>query len=171
VELNLDVECKDDEETTVVTSHDLISVHSQIQPISAGDNDPGILIAKLRKGQRLKVRCIAKKGTAKEHAKWSPCSGIAFEYDPHNRLRHTTYWVEDDIKKEWPISSNGDLETPVEEDEPFDYNAKPNKFYITVESTGALEPKDIVVAGLKGLQTKLATILSAVNQLGDSRAY
>ena len=45
-------------------------------------------------------------GMAKEHAKCSPCSAVSFEYDPHNRLRHTTYWYETDIKQEWPLSTS-----------------------------------------------------------------
>ena len=127
-----------------------------------------VLICKIRKGQELRVRCIAKKviiftppacsggndivrsmwlmqGIAKEHAKWSPCSAVSFEYDPHNRLRHTTYWYETDIKQEWPLSTNAAEEEAPRDDEPFDYNAKPQKFYFEVETDGSLGPQEVVM--------------------------
>lgn len=92
-----------------------------------------ILIVKMRPGQELKLKCIAKKGVAKEHAKWSPVYGVSFEYDPYNRLRHSHYWIEEDEKLEWGVSANAAEETPVDPNEPFDYNAKPDKYYIEVE--------------------------------------
>ncbi|KIK01401.1 hypothetical protein K443DRAFT_132298 [Laccaria amethystina LaAM-08-1] len=113
-----------------------------------GKNEPGvapILICKIRKGQELKVKCVAKKGIAKEHAKWSPCSAVSFEYDPYNKLRHTKYWFETDERGEWPTSDNGKEEEPPRDDEPFDFNAKPNKFYFEVETDGSLGPQEVVM--------------------------
>ncbi|KAJ3093959.1 45 kDa subunit of RNA polymerase II [Phlyctochytrium planicorne] len=157
VELTLNVRCNDDR-NRIVTSRDLVSSHELIRPIFQDDDDPGVTIVKLRKGQELRVRCIAKKGTAKEHAKWNPCSAVSFEYDPHNRLRHTTYWVEQDVKQEWPIGPNGAKEPEPRSDEPYDYLAKPNRFYFTVEGTGVMEPKEIVNSALKILAAKLSLI-------------
>ncbi|KAI8096567.1 RNA polymerase Rpb3/Rpb11 dimerization domain-containing protein [Halteromyces radiatus] len=99
VELTLHAKCTEDR-TKEVTSRDLITSNPAFVPVAQDKNDTGILLVKLRKGHELKLKCIAKKGVAKEHAKWSPVSGVAFEYDPHNKLRHTTYWFEES-EAEW----------------------------------------------------------------------
>lgn len=72
-------------------------------PVITDPEGHGPIIAKLRKNQELKLKCIAKKGIAKEHAKWMAVSAVGFEYDPHNRLRHIDYWYEEDPKKEWYV--------------------------------------------------------------------
>lgn len=86
---------------------------------------------------------------------------MGFEYDPHNKLRHTTYWFESSARSEWPISANGREEDPGD-DQPFDYMAKPEKFYMDVETVGSVAPKEVVMKGLEILKRKLGALLIAI---------
>ncbi|KAJ5303305.1 RNA polymerase II subunit 3 [Penicillium atrosanguineum] len=132
-------------------------------PVITDKEGKGALICKLRKGQEIKLTCLAKRGTAKEHAKWAPTSAVGFEYDPHNNLRHVDYWYEQDAKSEWPISANSQWEPAANPDMPFDYDAEPNIFYIDVESIGNLEPDVIIQQGINILMKKLATTISELS--------
>ncbi|KAL9936196.1 hypothetical protein V8E36_005038 [Tilletia maclaganii] len=131
------------------------------------DSSMGIVVAKLRKGQELNLRCVARRGFGKEHAKWSPVAAVGFEYDPHNKLRHTSYWYELDAKAEWPESENAQYEDPPEEDGRFDYNAKADKFYFDVETTGAMDPAEIVSTALEILQHKTAEVIQELGVQDD----
>lgn len=169
VELSLNVRCDSDRYLDVTSRH-LQSSNETIKPYLESDDDPGVIIVKLKKGQELKLTCVAKKGTAKEHAKWSPVAAVAFEYDPHNKLRHTNYWMENlgtNLKEEWPVGPNGELEEEPAPNAPFDYLAKPDKFYFNVEGTGVMDPKEIVVMALKSLQAKVALVKMMLGQLRD----
>lgn len=139
-------------------------------PVIRDPNGNGPLIAKLRQGQSIELRCIAKKGIAKEHAKWSPCSAVGFEYDPLNKLRHLDYWYEADPVEEWkPPMNMKNAEWESEEtaaDARFDPDAVPSAFFFDVESVGLLEPDEIVHEGIHVLQTKLAEIIKGL-QGGD----
>lgn len=186
VELTIDAMCTSDRGSMIVTSNDLVRSNTIVNPYSdvdmfgpvmprhpnfgkpVGQGDPnssGVVIVQMRKGQHFKARCIARKGFAKEHAKWSPVSAIGFEYDPHNVLRHTTLWYELDAKKEWPESRNAREEEPPAEGAPFDPNRRASRFYFDVESVGSLHPAEIVETALSLLEYKTAQIVQELGML------
>lgn len=133
-------------------------------PVIRDIHGRGPIICKLRRQQELRVTCIAKKGIAKEHAKWSPCAAIGFEYDPWNKLKHTDYWYEVDADAEWPKSANCEWEEAPDADAAFDYRAKPSNFYFDIETVGNLPPNDVFIKSLETLQLKLAGISVELNK-------
>ncbi|TQS33113.1 hypothetical protein Golomagni_06554 [Golovinomyces magnicellulatus] len=172
VTLTLHAKCTSDE-IMKVYARDLVvdgrHASSIGTPVIADPEGMGCLIAKLRKDQELRLSCIAKKGIAKEHAKWMPTSAVGFEYDPHNKLHHLDMWFENntDPEKEWPKSKYAEWEEPAQEGEPFNYDAKPDRFYFEVEAAGSMEPDQIVQSGIRVLQQKIGALLKGL----DPRKY
>eukprot|EP00053_Salpingoeca_punica_P006960 m.64616 g.64616 ORF g.64616 m.64616 type:complete len:272 (+) comp13933_c2_seq2:196-1011(+) len=165
VELTLDV-TMEDEGTRDVTTRDLIS---QLDDEAGGvvvvptttrqkrneySHESDILLVKLRKGQALKLKARAKKSIGKEHAKWIPVCPVAFEYDPDNALRHTTF----ERPEDFPHSIHSKLKAD-EHQAPFDALGKPNEFFYNVEATGVLPPEEIVLSALEVMLQKLQALL------------
>lgn len=102
--LDLNAKCTSSEIMPVYSS-DLVprarKDHTCGNPVIRDEDQKGVLLVKLRQGQEVRMKCVAKKGIAKEHAKWAPTSAVGFEYDPNNVLKHLDYWYEEDAKKEW----------------------------------------------------------------------
>lgn len=169
VTLRLQVKCENNEKMNVYAHHlqrqggrsDEIGM-----PVIRDSQGEGPIIAKLRQDQQIDLTCLAKKGFAKEHAKWAPTSSIGFEYDPNNYLRHVSYWYEDDAKAEWPVdeqNSEWEGESAANADGKFDPDAAPSAYFFDVESVGTLDPDEIVLGGIDVLQTKLANILNILD--------
>mmetsp|Transcript_32269 Transcript_32269/g.51680 ORF Transcript_32269/g.51680 Transcript_32269/m.51680 type:complete len:319 (-) Transcript_32269:138-1094(-) len=200
VSIDLRVRCTSDQ-TEDVTSNDLICSDQRVVPINyaptkrvtgdaAGDemdedrdHDNGILIVKLRKNQEVNMRCVARKGIGRDHAKWQPVATAVYRFEPEitiNEELMNTLTEEEKIafveSSPVPVFRYNEQSRRVEIDQPESYTydgeclkkaeemgkpglveirAKLDTFLFTVESTGALKPEEIVINALRVLERKL----------------
>jgi DNA-directed RNA polymerase II subunit RPB3 len=196
IEFHLSVKCTGDQ-TLDVTSFDLQSSDSSVVPADcagrAGEmgsyessEQRGILIVKLRKGQELKLRAIARKGIGKDHAKWSPAATVTFQYEPEihiNEALMETLSLEE--KQEWVDSSPTKVfeldpasqQVVVVDPEAYTYDeevlkkaeamgkpglveiySREDSFIFTVESTGAIKASQMFLNAIEILKSKLDAV-------------
>jgi DNA-directed RNA polymerase II subunit RPB3 len=194
VVLELNVVCTG--ATRDVTSHDLKSTDPDVVPVDSDLDESvqhrtegshqGILIVKLRKGQEIKLRAIAKKGVGKEHSKWSPACCSTFQTDPDIRLNQERMEELTDLEKKEFVRScptevykfNEEMRTvEVEQHLKCTYceecikkadmfgkrdlvsiQPKPERFLFTIESTGSLRPEEILLSAIMVLKEKLLVL-------------
>ncbi|KAG5010854.1 hypothetical protein AAZX31_07G204400 [Glycine max] len=192
VEFHLRVKCMTDQ-TLDVTSKDLYSSDPTVSPVdfsdpsaTDSDNNRGIIIVKLRRGQELKLRAIARKGIGKDHAKWSPAATVTFMYEPEIHINEDlmeTLTLEE--KREWVDSSPTRVfeidpvtqQVMVVDAEAYTYDdevlkkaeamgkpglveiiARQDSFIFTVESTGAVKASQLVLNAIEILKQKLDAV-------------
>ncbi|XP_061355546.1 DNA-directed RNA polymerases II, IV and V subunit 3-like [Gastrolobium bilobum] len=192
VEFHLRAKCMTDQ-TLDVTSKDLVSSDHTVVPVDFSDSsglessdNRGVIIVKLRRGQELKLRAIARKGIGKDHAKWSPAATVTFMYEPEIHINEDlmeSLTLEE--KKEWIDSSPTQVfqidpvtqQVTVLEPEAYSYDdevikkaeamgkpglvevtARQDSFIFTVESTGAVKASQLVLNAIEILKQKLDAV-------------
>ncbi|PQP94123.1 DNA-directed RNA polymerases II IV and V subunit 3 [Prunus yedoensis var. nudiflora] len=174
-------------------SKDLLSSDHTVVPVDFSDSagmesseQKGIIIVKLRRGQELRLRAIARKGIGKDHAKWSPAATVTFMYEPDIRINEELMdMLTLDEKKAWVESSptkvfDFDPKTEkvvVVDPEAYTYDdevikkaeamgkpglvdiiAKEDSFIFTVESTGAVKASQLLLNAIEVLKQKLDAV-------------
>ncbi|MFS7920125.1 putative DNA-directed RNA polymerase [Helianthus anomalus] len=194
VEFHLRAKCINDQ-TLDVTSKDLYSSDHTVVPVDFSDpgsgfenpeDQRGITIVKLRKGQELRLRAIARKGIGKDHAKWSPAATVTFMYEPEIHineemmetlsLEEKTSVVESSPTKVFALNPQTQ-QVEVVDPEAYTYDdevlkkveamgkpglieiyAKEDSFIFTVESTGAVKASQLVINAIDVLKQKLDAV-------------
>jgi len=208
VEFRLSMKCEDDAPVEV-TSKQLFAqdVEQGVMPVSSAneqddaenENEAGILIVKLRKNQEIKLRAIAKKGSGKEHAKWSPVSACYFHPEPVIEIdQESLDQMTDDQKREFcavcpqgglkydDVTRRIDIEDAIKVSHSHELLKKaedldfPNlikvsylddSFKFRVETTGALKPQECVLMALAKLKEKLTLISTNLTYEGEDSGY
>ncbi|KAK4424220.1 DNA-directed RNA polymerases II, IV and V subunit [Sesamum alatum] len=193
VEFHLRAKCINDQ-TLDVTSKDLYSSDHTVVPVDFSDSSTGfdnaenrgIIIVKLRRGQELVLRAIARKGIGKDHAKWSPAATVTFMYEPEIyineelmeglTLEEKKEFVDSSPTKVFDINPNThqvyvhDAEAYTYDDEVLkkaeamgkpglvEIHAKEDSFIFTVETTGGIKASQLFLNAIDVLKQKLDAV-------------
>jgi DNA-directed RNA polymerase II subunit RPB3 len=204
VELSLEVKATGDE-TLSVTSDSLAldPNYPSVRPVGyAGDGaggapaegagaPRGVLLVKMRRGQELKLRAVARKGVGRDHAKWSPVATAVFAFLPEITLNHGAFEaLSEEERRAWcaadprgtfrynALTQRAEVADPERyayDEEVLakaeelgapglvDIRRRTDAFVFRVEGTGALPARDIVLSAVELLCTKLEMLKLAAD--------
>lgn len=123
---------------------------SDIQCMDASFSDA--VIAKLAPTHCLIINAIARKGTGMINAKFCPVTVVEYEYDKFNEKRHTKYWCEESVEKEWPGV----------QEKSYDINKKIDTVDMGMEVLEGYGALDILVKGLEVMDKKVVDLLDMI---------
>lgn len=167
--VTLTLNAESTEETRSVYSGELVSENLDVVPVSEK-----IPIAKLAKGQKLKLEAYARLGKGKTHAKWQSVCGCGYKYYP--KIQVPEEGCENcakcvDICPKKVLSMKGEkvdvrdllsctlcmdcVEVCPNKDEGIKVEWEKNAFVMNIESTGALPPERILQEATKILDKQL----------------
>ncbi len=181
--VKLDLEGKGTGEGLVTLySGDLKTSDPDVRPVY--DKIPIVLLAN---NQEIRLEAYARLGRGKEHAKWSPVSVATHKYVPLIHIREELCKGEE-CKKCIEICPKNIFELKngklmIKQDKVLDctlcriceevcpYNAirinwKENEYILTIESTGALPPKKILLEAIKILENKIDDFIESLKREG-----
>ena len=163
-------------------------------PVGYGlPNERGILIVKMRRGQELKLRAIARKGIGKDHAKWQPVATAAYQFvadisinhaavdtlpeaqrealceaDPRGTFRYNRLTKRIEVVNPELYQYDGEVLEKAEAlgvAGAIDIVQRQDAFVFRVESTGALPARDIVQTAFEVLVAKLINLRAGVQAM------
>eukprot|EP01083_Nonionella_stella_P092252 258189_1 len=208
VKFQLKVQCSGESQN--VYSSDIHNISSNDEPgyhvtpvdfrdVGLDRDQSKVLLVKLGKRQELDFDIVARKGFAKEHAKWSPVSVATYQCDPEINLDSLQMdQLSDEQKQKFVAScptkvySYDDHSKQVSVEQPrncmycdecinqagdfgcpsmVSVKEKKDVFIFHVETTGAMKPVDVVVKSISILQEKLTTLHSALPSNTDDMDY
>lgn len=157
----------------VVYAKDLVSKDPSVVPVY-----PDTIIVKLLDGQQLQLEATAILGTGKEHAKWSP--GLVWYTNEAVIKVNNKHKDFAEFKKQYPpqvFDKKGEIDaslinTPQLVDACVDVNPEivnitfnKDSFEFSVESFGALKPKDIVERALEVYEGQIKSFEGLLKEL------
>lgn len=181
--VKLDLEGRGEESRLVTLySRDLKTSDPDVKPVY--DNIPIIILGK---NQEIRLEAYARLGRGKEHAKWSPVSIAAHKYIADIRIDDKKCLGEK-CKKCLEVCPRGilsfrDGKIVVNTDKIFNcslcriceehcpagairVNWRKNEYILTIESTGSLSPKRILIEAVKILENKLDDFIESLRVEG-----
>jgi len=152
-----------------------------------------VLLVKMRRGQELKLRCIARKGIGKDHAKWQPVATAAYQYVPEITINHALVDTLSEAQREELCAADprktfkyNKLSRRIEVADPLQYQydgevlikaeelgvpgaidivQQQDTFLFRIEGTGALHAGDVVAMGFEILLNKIKTLQDGLDHL------